>query len=131
MAAYDMEFSDGFMQQLEALGDLDIHAPKMIDAALPILEKAVKSGYAKHKDTGSLSESITVHHAKLNKYGYYGYVAPSGVDKDGVRNGEKGAYLEYGTSKQEATPVIIPAIRSCEAAVIAAMQEEYNKAVGN
>ena len=40
---------------------------------------------------------------------------------------EKACYLEYGTSKQTATPVISPAVRESEEAVAEKMQEVFER----
>ena len=46
-----------------------------------------------------------------------------------VRNMEKMIYLEYGTSKQRATPVLSRATRRAEKDVISKMQEVFNREV--
>ena len=46
-----------------------------------------------------------------------------------VRNMEKMVYLEYGTSKQRATPVLSKATRRAEKDVISKMQEVFNREV--
>ena len=54
---------------------------------------------------------------------------PTGRDEKGVRNMEKMVYMEYGTSKQEATPVLSPAVRKAEDPVTEKMQEVFNREV--
>jgi len=130
MGAFDFDFSDGFMNQLEELGNVDAYAPRMIDAALPILERSLNSAYGKHKITGVLAGSVRVKKASKNTYGYFGAVFPSGKDAAGVRNAEKAVYLEYGTSKQYATPVIASAVNSVEGEVLKAMEDVFNEVVG-
>ena len=56
-------------------------------------------------------------------------IRPTGTGRKGVRNMEKLAYMEYGTSHQRATPVIGPAIAASEGGVLEAMQEVFNREV--
>lgn len=49
---------------------------------------------------------------------------------EGIRNNEKLAYLEYGTSKQEARPVIGKAVHHSENECLQIMQEKFNEVVG-
>lgn len=57
------------------------------------------------------------------------FTGPTGTDKNGVRNMEKMAYLEYGVKahKQPATPVITPAVEATHDKVVDDMQETFNK----
>ena len=54
-------------------------------------------------------------------------IAPSGTDSKGVRNAEKLAYLEYGTSKQTATPVVAPVVARTEDRVVREIQTYIEK----
>ena len=67
---------------------------------------------------------------KASKGGYFASVRPTGTDKKGVRNMDKMVYLEYGTSKQDATPVLTKALKDSESAVYDKMQEVFNREVG-
>ena len=60
-------------------------------------------------------------------YGHYVMVTAEGKDKKGVRNNEKLAYLNYGTQKQQARPVISPAIKSSESDCLKIMQREIQR----
>ena len=51
--------------------------------------------------------------------------------KERLRNMEKLVYLEYGTSKQPATPVLTKAIKDSEPKVLRKMQEVFNREVGD
>jgi HK97 gp10 family phage protein len=66
-----------------------------------------------------------------NNDGYSITVRPTGKDKRGVRNMEKMVYMEYGTSKQSATPVLTPAIRESRESVEKKMQEVFDREVGD
>lgn len=135
MAGFTIDGIDDSIRQLEKAGDLESIAPKMIDEATPVLEEALKAevqqaaskGYA----TGELASSIKKSKAKRNEYGYFGAVRPTGKDEKGVRNMEKLAYLHYGTTKQEADPVVTKAVARAEPKVYEKMQEAYNREVEN
>lgn len=153
MGKFDFQIPDDFLKQLGKLADVDRIAPKMLNEALPILEKNVKrevakvseSGRvitytytdkkgktrtAKRKQTGDLLKSIKMSKANKNKYGYYASVRPTGKDSKGVRNMEKLVYLEYGTSKQSPTPTLTKAIKDSESAVLNKMQEVFEREAG-
>lgn len=130
MANFHLEGIDGLVQQLENLADLSELAPKMIDAAKPTVAESLKKniriaadrGYA----TGELAESVTATKTRLNNYGYFASVLVSGTDTKGVRNGEKLAYLEYGTSTQTAHPVMQKTVNESEQGAIQKMQDVFN-----
>lgn len=125
-----MDGVEALTKQLENLADLSELAPKMIDAAKPTVAESLKKniniaadrGYA----TGELAESVTATKARLNNYGYFASVLVSGTDAKGVRNGEKLAYLEYGTSTQTAHPVMRKAVNESEEGAIQKMQDVFN-----
>ena len=83
-----------------------------------------------HKDSGAMNASIKPTKPKRGRDGYSVTVRPTGTDKKGVRNMEKMAYLEYGSQKQAATPVLSPAVRESEEAVCQKMQEVFEQEVG-
>ena len=53
-----------------------------------------------------------------------------GKDRKGVRNNEKLAYLNYGTSKQGAKPVVGKAVKNAEGKCLEIMQEKFNEVTG-
>jgi HK97 gp10 family phage protein len=57
-------------------------------------------------------------------------VRPTGKDKNGVRNAEKMFILEYGSSQQEATPIIATAIANTEEEVVKKMYEVMERKLG-
>lgn len=125
---------DKFTKGLSDLAsDIDEVAKDCIDTATPTLVKALQNningaanrGYA----TGRLARSIVPTKAKTNAYGNFAAVRPIGVDEKGVRNGEKLAYLEYGTSKQEAHPVMAKAIAQAEPQVKNIIQKRFDEHV--
>ena len=131
MASFEVEIPDDFIKQLGTLADIDRYAPLMIDGAIPILEQQVKVELSRHKVTGDLLKSIKTTKTKKTKAGVYSAsVEPSGTDRKGVRNVEKMLYLEYGTSRQPATPVLAKAIKDSEKEVLGTMQAIFDREVG-
>jgi HK97 gp10 family phage protein len=130
MGKFDFEISADFLRTLGRLEDVDRVAPQMIDEAIPILEASVKREAAKHVNTGDMLASIKRTKAGKNKRGYYAAVRPTGKDRNGMDNMTKMAYLEYGTSKQAATPTLTKALKDSEQAVLDKMQEVFNREVG-
>jgi len=121
MAKFKANGVDDLIKKLNSLGrNADDVAKEAINAATPTLEHALKQSILEAANridaqgnpysTGELAASIEATAAKTNAYGNFAAVRPTGVDRKGLRNGEKMAYLEYGTSKQEARPCIKKAI---------------------
>lgn len=130
MGKFDFNIPPDFIKTLGKLSDVDALAPKMIDEATPILQSSVKSTLSRHKQTGEMISSIKRTRAKKKKNGgYIGTVRPTGTDAKGVRNMEKAAYLEYGTSKQAASPWIDAALGDCESAVLDSMKKTFEREV--
>lgn len=124
---------DEFARELEELGKIDEYAPEMLKAAAPILEKELKDQVKKEADRGyakgDLARSIKANEPEENQYGYYVSVSAKGKDRKGIRNNEKLAYLNYGTVKQEARPVISKALKNAEDECLDAMQKKFNEVV--
>lgn len=125
---------DDFMKGLSDLSsDIDNIAKDCINAASPTLANCLKNniraaanrGYS----TGELAQSIVPTEAKTNAYGNFAAVRPVGSDKNGMRNGEKLAYLEYGTSKQDAHPVMQKSIAQAEPQTKEIIQKRFNEHV--
>lgn len=134
MAQFSMNGIEDLMKELEDLADIEETAKKMVDEATPVLEETVRSeiksaanrGYA----TGELANSVKKTKAKTNQYGVYAAVLVSGTDHKGVRNAEKLAYLEYGTSTQQAHPVMAKAVNKAEQECLSKMQQVFEREVG-
>lgn len=139
MAKFEFAGLDMMVEELERIGKIDKLAPKMIEAATPILVENLKNnvrtaagnGYA----TGELVASIGATDTEKNSYGYFSAVRPVGKDSKGMRNGEKMAYLEYGTSRngkqhQPPRPVLTRTLHESEDAVLKRMQEVFDAEVG-
>ena len=120
---------DELEKELNKIADAERIACEAIDAAAPTLEKTLKSEIesvtTQEYSTGDLAKSIT--EAKVKGYGCFAAVKPTGTDSKGVRNGEKMAYMEYGTSKQEPKPVLRKAINKSEKECLDIMQRKYDE----
>lgn len=129
MAKFSFSIPDELTRQLNALGNVDEIAPKMIDAGLPVVEDELVRRSKAHKDTGEMVSSIKSTKPQKTDSGYTGIVRPTGKDSKGVRNMEKMAYLEYGTSTQPSTPVLSPTIAATEDRVLDVMQQKFNEEI--
>lgn len=146
MAKFTFNIDPDFVKSLGRMADVEEYAPKMIDEAIPILEKNFKAEALKHRDTGDMVQSIKSTKAGKSKYGgYYAVTRPTGYASRGWKysrtkknagkqekllNMEKLVYLEYGTSDQPATPILTKAINDSEKPVMEKMQEVFNREVG-
>lgn len=132
MGFQQMGFDD-LAKQLEELGEIDQYAPELLKAAAPTLEKSMKEEVGKASDrgyaTGELKEALKANKPGQNSYGHYVSVTAKGTDRKGVKNNEKLAYLNYGTSKQQARPVISKAVKNAEKECLQVMQETFNEVV--
>ena len=134
---FEFNIDSGLQQQLENLASgIDKIAPAMIDAATPILERSIKSVLQSHRRSGDLIKSVNAHAAKLSKGVYTGVVRFDGdsVHKykhktQKVANAQKAVALEYGTSKQKATPFLQQAVDAVEGEAVAAMQDAFRREV--
>lgn len=114
--------------ELKKYDDPDDIAAKVVDTASPILVETVKEMIKTttfSDSSGNLADSIQATGAKINGYGCFAAVRPTGRDRKGVRNGEKMAYREYGTSKQPAKPILKKAVRKSEKKCLEIMQKTF------
>lgn len=144
MGKFDFEIDPAFLRSLGKLSDVDKYAPKMVDAATPILQRSIKAALQGHRRTGLMVDSIKRTRTKKAKNGaYLATVRPTGlsrvyVDKKGkirkrktpVRNMEILAHLEYGTKRQAPTPLLTKAVNDCRAECEAAMTEVFRRESG-
>jgi len=130
MGKFDFEISPDFLKTLGKMADVDRIAPKMIDEAMPTLEKNLKSELSQHKRTSDMLDSVKNTKAgKTRNGGYYAVVRPTGKDRKGVRNMEKLAWLEYGSQKQSPTPILTKAIKDSQPTVESKMREVFEREV--
>ena len=130
MGKFDFEIPTAFIRQLGKLEDVDRVAPIMINEAMPILERNLRTELSRHKKTSDMLDSVKKTKAgKVKGGGYFATVRPTGLDSKGVRNMEKLAWLEYGTSKQTPTPILTKAIKDSDSEVLDKMQEVFEREV--
>lgn len=159
MANFHMNGVREFADELMKLGaNIDEVAVQMVDEAADIMDEKLRDGILKQTTkygTGTLAASI--HHNKpaRSDLGVFSTSTAKGTDtrgkkkvsqetvingksrghrklnpKSAVRNQDKLWYLEYGNSRQPATPVIQKCVNEAEPAVLDKMQEVYNRMTG-
>jgi HK97 gp10 family phage protein len=122
---------DSLIEDMRKLDDFDGLAEEMIKESMPILTKEVKRLAKSHHITGEMLASIKpMKKPARTKHGWFMAVRPTGKDKNGVRNAEKMFILEYGSSQQEATPIIATAIANTEEEVVKKMYEVMERKLG-
>lgn len=123
-------------KMLKKLQEPEKMAIKAVDAASPVLVRAMKSAITSavsDGSTGSLAASIESTNARQNEYGVFSAVRPTGTDSKGVRNGAKLAYLEYGVKShnQPPRPVRESAVAAAEGECIKIVQQMIESEVGS
>ena len=132
MAEFAFDFPAEFNRQLDQAANTNRILKAMVNAGVPVLEKYVKKAMHAHRSTGAMEDSVKYTKAKSykNGSGYYAVVRPTGRDdKTGVRNMEKLAHIEYGTSHQPGTPILSAALEAAQEETVAAMQNAYTREV--
>lgn len=130
MAQFDIQGLDQLIAKLDRLGRFDDVAPKMLEEAVPILEREVVRQATLHWDSGDMTKSIRKTGAMAGSGGgMYIAVRPTGTDHKGIRNMEKMAWLEYGVKGRAATPVLTTAVLDAKPEVLRKMQEVFNREV--
>lgn len=143
MGKFDFTMPEELNEWLRSIGKRAQEiAPKMIEAATPIVEKALRAECEKYSKTGDMAKSIKATKAKESRFGgFYAVVRPTGksffvLNKAGikiprkkpVRNMDKLAYLEYGTSNGEAPrPVLTKVLKDTESSVTKIMVNVFDK----
>ena len=122
MADFDINMPEDFMKKvfgLSASGTEQL-CEEMLSDASPALESSMKK--RPRKATGQMAASIKATKPKKNERGYFAVVRPIGKDSKGVRNAEKLAIQEYGTSRQRASPLLAASVNDVENQVLTTMQ---------
>ena len=107
------------LDKLSQKAKVDEIAMKAVNEAKGIvansMSNAISGSEYGPRSTGSVAASIKPTEAKVNSYGVYSVARPTGRDSKGMRNGEKAAYLEYGTPNMAARPWRSKAVSNSEA----------------
>ena len=103
--------------------------PEMLKAGGEIIKSAFQEETAKlnstGRGTGDLTASIKVSAVKEREGGKFVEIAPTGTDRHGVRNAEKGFVLNYGRSNMPARPWFTAANTKAADAVNAEMRRVW------
>lgn len=125
-ATFRMEFPADLLKKIQDMGDVDEWAPPAIAAAMPIIEAEMQKQLSVHRDTGEMITSIkSTRPQKVKSGGFFSIARPTGKDAKGVRNMEKLAYIEHGTIKQMARPVLRSIINRCSEEVVRKIQHTF------
>lgn len=116
-----------YLDKLSSKPYLDSVTKKAVDEAKEVVASSMRSAiasseYGEHA-TGSVAASVIATSAKVNSYGTYSVAMPTGRDAKGKRNGEKAAYLQYGTSRLAARPWRERAVNGAEPQVKKILEE--------
>lgn len=137
MGNFQMDIPDDLLDFLKkAESQIDEIAEEAVRSAEDVVVDALKSECSKHniaetdQTRGQMMQSIKATGPRKNQYGIYDYVRPTGKDTKGVRNMEKLAYLEYGTSKQAATPVCQKVVNQIGEKISNIMSEKVKEGLG-
>ncbi len=125
---------------MKLLGNLESNTDQICINAMKeaelVLIDALKSECAKHhiskhdKTRGEMEASIKADGPRKNKYGFYDFIAPDGIDSKGVPNGLKLNVLEYGKEGQPSTPVCTPARNRVKEEVEQIIQKSIERQAG-
>lgn len=128
---------DALIEKLEKLSDksrVDEIAKKAVNAAKDVVASSMRSAIASSeygpRSTGSVAASVVATDAKVNSYGTYSVAKPTGRDEEGKRNGEKAAYLEYGSPKMAARPWRAKAVSAAEGSCVKIMEQVIKSEMG-
>ncbi len=124
-----LDIPQDLLNMLEKMADIEVAGKEALKEVEPLVVEALKKGLEGHKDTGSMQNSIKATGPKENSKGIFDYIRPTGKDKDGVRNMEKLAYLEYGTAKQAAQPVCAGIRKSVEKEVAEKVEKSLERSL--
>lgn len=137
MAQLETFFDERFFAELGKAADVERLAPKLINAALPILERALKSAYGPYQ----LARKLKLVKAKAAKNGgYIGTITMKGNSGQYYIKGKKryplsnaglAVFLEFGTAAHGNFPARPPggyiskAVAASEEAIKAEMQKTF------
>lgn len=111
-------------------------------ASEPLVEKT-KENLAMHKDTGELQNSIKSVLKKTKDGVHYVVATPTGKSKKHFYGGKnhdrkyeltnagKFIFMEYGTPKQPATPILEKTQKDAENEVVERLQSKLNEVIGD
>lgn len=128
MPQFALNIDDGLGKLLEQISDglLDEIAPKMLEAATPIVQTEVRNRAPRsslnHKH---VVDNIAITKPKQTKDGAWIANVTVKGSRDGIRLMEVAAYNEYGTKNMSAQPFFRPAIAASERRVNDTMRKVF------
>lgn len=103
--------------------------PAMLKAGGEVMKQAFQAETKKldstGRSTGDLTASIKVSAVKERDGARFVEVAPTGKDRHGVRNAEKGFVLNYGRSNMQARPWFTRTVEATSDKAMEAMRREW------
>lgn len=107
-ASISVSGMEKFFAKIEGVGkNIDTACKKAIDAVLPIVEKSMREGAERHRDTGAVVKALETLEATQQGDYIYGCV---GIDLDKHPEAFEGVFQEYGDGHSPEFPD--PFIRS-------------------
>lgn len=109
-ASFTMPNIDGLLEKVQKAGnDIDAVCEDAVKAALPIVEKDMKAGAAKHEKTGAVVNAIDAKPIERSAWGVWGTV---GIDTEKHPEAKHAVYQEYGDGHSPGfpDPFIRPAV---------------------
>lgn len=144
MGSLDIYMPTDLINQLEKLDNYDEVAGALLEEASPELVFHVQKGIRRvvsDNSTGELADSMESTKPSKNKYGYFIVVRPTGKDKNGVRNGAKLAYLEYGHHLRgkdgnkgkfiNPKPSLVASIKEAQSACTEIMEKKFEEIINS
>ena len=93
-ASFSVSGIEEFIKKIEAAGkNADSACKKAVDAAIPVVEKSMREGAERHRDTGDVVKAIET--VKAKQEGNYIYAA-AGIDLDKHPEAFEAVFQEYG-----------------------------------
>lgn len=93
-ASFSVSGIEEFIKKIEAAGkNVDVACKKAVDAAIPVVEKSMREGAERHRDTGDVVKAIET--VKAKQEGNYIYAA-AGIDLDKHPEAFEAVFQEYG-----------------------------------
>ena len=142
MARLEVSFDDSIFDKLGKMADVERIAPAMINAALPIIQRAVAASYGALR-LGSKLKIVAAKKAKNGGFigtvtfkGSSGKYYVKGKSRYPLSNAGLAVFKEFGTAAHgnfPATPAggyISRGVASCESEVRAKMQEVFEQEMG-
>lgn len=126
-ATITMPNLDKYLEKIQDAGNnIDDVCKEAVNAALPIIEKSMKTGAAQHRRTGDVVNAIEITPAKQEGNYIYGTV---GIDLSKHPEAFEGVFQEYGDGHSPCfpDPFVRPALDNNRKEILAAERAELKK----